>query len=115
MTGSVSLQTVQCGRVGTAARAVAHVPRPLYRHSTTSAQRCHHLQPVGVTESSVTVIIPTNGSHRRVGGRNVCLVHRAVKSIIDRLHRGTGSGRRAVPELVVVTTPGIEDTVPLFR
>ncbi len=92
-----------------AARAVAHIPRPLYRHSATGTEPPHRPQPVTADESSVSVIIPTNGTRRRVRGRDVCLVHQAVASIIDR--RGRAGGSSPAPELVVVTTPGIGDTV----
>ncbi len=92
-----------------AARAVAHVPRPLYRHSAIAIEPPSRPEPLAANESSVSVIIPTNGTRRRVRGRDVCLVHQAVASIIDR--RGRAEGPSPKLELVVVTTPGIDDTV----
>jgi GT2 family glycosyltransferase len=95
--------------LGRAARAVAHIPRPLYRHSAIRTESRRRPEPFAADESSVSVIIPTNGTRRRVRGRDVCLVHQAVASIIDCRTRAGGAS--PAPELVVVTTPGIDDTV----
>lgn len=96
--------------LGDAARAVAHIPRPLYRHSSITAQR-PALDHIPRPEASVSVIIPTNGSRRRVRGRDVCLVHHAVSSIVELRNPEGRAGPQLKPEIVVVTTPGIDDMV----